>query len=101
MAHEILVGLMVTDDALYGEYRAAMLPLLERAGGRFRYDFKVAETLRAEGGASINRVFTICFPSLAAREAFFADEAYRAVRARFFEPAVAASALLAAYELEA
>lgn len=98
MAVERLVGLHVTDEDGYGAYREHMLPLLTAHGGTFGYDFRVAEVLRSEVDHPINRVFTIRFPDSAALEAFFAHPDYLAVRARWYEPAVAAGTELARYE---
>jgi uncharacterized protein (DUF1330 family) len=84
MAHEMLVGLKVTDDAAYARYRAAITPILHRFGGGFRYDFKVAEVVHTAAQAPINRVFTIRFADRASKDAFF-------------EGAVAATTILAEY----
>ena len=54
--------------------------------------------LRGADNPRLNRVFTIEFPDRAAKEAFFADARYGAVRARFFVPAVAATLVLAELE---
>ena len=89
-----LFGLEVTDDAGYARYRAAMAPLLARHGGRFGCDFVVARVLLAPN-PRIDRVFTMVFPDDPSRERFFADEEYRAVRKRWFEPSVAAVEVLA------
>jgi uncharacterized protein (DUF1330 family) len=85
--HTTLYGLEVKDDAGYARYREAMAPILARYGGRFGCDFVVARTLLGPS-PSINRVFTIAVPDLASRERFFADEEYRAVRAKWFAPSV-------------
>lgn len=96
---DILVGLQVTDQAQYAQYRQHMLPLLEAHGGRFVLDVHVAEVLRAPEPKPINRLFTLRFPSLADYEAFFADPDYLAVRKRYFEPSVAAVQRLGRYQL--
>ena len=57
----MVVGLQVTDDDVYTQYREAMKPLLEQAEGGFRYDFKVSEVLKSEEGLPVNRVFAIYF----------------------------------------
>ena len=98
MPHELLVGLQVKDDSLYAEYRRAMMPILQRFGGGFRYDFRIAETLRAENDAPINRVFTIHFVNRSAKDAFFADPDYQEAKRRFFEESVQATTILAEYE---
>jgi uncharacterized protein (DUF1330 family) len=98
MAHEMLVGLQLRDPAGYQRYRDAMAPLLREFGGGFRYDFTIAEVLRSAAPHPIDRLFTIHFPDRARAEAFFADARYRAIRARWFEPAVQATTILAQYE---
>jgi len=45
---EYLIGLYVTDDEMYKKYRTAMYPLLQKYGGDFGYDFKIAEVLKSE-----------------------------------------------------
>lgn len=99
MAHENLVGLHVTDESSYQRYREHMTPILSRYGGGFRYDFKIAETLRSATPAVINRVFVISFPDAAAKVAFFADPEYLAVRERYFAPAVAAVTIMAEFDV--
>ena len=98
MAYEMLVGLQVKDDAGYGRYRGAMAPILARFGGGFRYDFRIAEVLRQETEAPINRVFTIHFTDRARSDAFFADPAYLAIRNEFFASSVGATTILASYD---
>lgn len=93
------MGMQIDDDALYTQYRAEMTPLLEAAGGSFGVDVRVSEVLRSPAKRSFNRLFTIRFPSAAAREAFFADPAYIDVRKRLFEPAVAHYDQLAVYDV--
>ena len=86
--HVLFFGLEVKNEALYQRYRGAMTPILKAYGGSFGYDFVVSHVLKSETDASINRVFTILFPEQSAAERFFADSAYRAVRAELFAPAV-------------
>jgi uncharacterized protein (DUF1330 family) len=89
---EILVGLMVTDEAMYATYRAHMTPLLTARGGSFGVDVRVAEVLANPGSEPFNRLFTIRFPSRAVHDAFFSDPEYLEVRKRCFEPSVAPTA---------
>jgi uncharacterized protein (DUF1330 family) len=96
---EILVGLRVTDEVGYADYRAHMMPLLGEHGGSFGVDVRVAEVLKNPGSEPFNRLFTIRFPSLAAHDAFFADPRYLAVRQRFFEPSVAHTARFGRYQV--
>ena len=98
MPYERLIGLQVTDDALYQQYRDAMSPILARYGGYFRYDFRIADVLKNEGGSPINRVFALDFPDKAKKEAFFADAEYLAVRDKFFKLSVGAVTTIAEYE---
>ena len=86
--HETLVGLHVTDQDAYAQYRTAMTPLLEAVGGFFRYDFTIDEQLRGDSDPAINRLFLISFPDADTEAAFFADPAYVAAKKQFFEPAV-------------
>jgi len=97
MSYQMTVGLLVTDQEKYAQYRAEMTPLLEAAGGGFRYDFEVARTLKGEAGHDVNRLFVIQFPDRAARERFFADPRYLEIRARLFEKAVGATTIIAEY----
>ena len=92
--HVTLIGLEVTDDAGYARYRNATTPILARHGGAFGSDFVAAQMLKGPN-PRINRVFTLTFPSCANRKRLFADEEYRSVRARWFEPAVGAVEVLA------
>lgn len=96
--YEMLVGLDVTDADVYKDYRSAMRPILESFGGSFGYDFRVSEVLKNESEDEINRVFTIRFPSETKMEAFFADPAYQAVKAEFFDASVKTINILASYE---
>jgi uncharacterized protein (DUF1330 family) len=93
-----IVGLDVRDDTLYQRYRDGMTPILSRYGGEFGYDFVVSRVLKSETSAPINRLFMLVFPDKSARDGFFADPAYRAVRAEFFEPAVGAVTEIASFE---
>jgi len=89
MPYEVTYGLLVSDQETYARYRKEMAPMLEDAGGRFRYDFEVARTLKSEAGGELNRVFVIQFPDRKAWNGFLADPRYAVVRARYFEPSVA------------
>ncbi len=98
MSHEMVVAMHVTDDDAYTRYRAAMMPILASYGGGFRYDFKVGETLRAEAGHPVNRVFTIHFADRPSMDRFFSDPAYLEAKRAFFEGAVAHTTIVAAYD---
>jgi len=91
------MGLMVVDEGMYGQYRRAMAPYLQRHGGSFRYDFKIAETLFSETPEPINRVFVIAFPDKAANDAFLADPEYLKVREAFYKPSVARATTLGVF----
>ena len=94
-SHVRSYGVQVVDQDRYRRYRAGMTPILHRYGGDFGYDFVVAEVLKQETAAPMNRVFTMRFPDRATAERFFADPAYLAVRTELFEPAVSHVTLLA------
>jgi uncharacterized protein (DUF1330 family) len=99
MPYQMTVGLAVADDACYSQYREEIAPLLEAAGARFCYDFRIGQTLKSEAGHEINRLFMLQFPDRGARKRFFTDPQYIAIRSRLFERAVAAATVLAEYEL--
>ena len=94
---EILVGLHVHDNTEYDLYRAGMTPMLHAMGGSFRQDMHVSEQLKGEEEGKINRIFVISFPDKATNDRFFADEAYKQVRAKHFDAAVESSVILASY----
>ncbi len=71
MVYEMLLGLHVTNDKVYQDYREKMTPLLVECGGGFGYDFKISEVLKSQTDKEINRVFTIYFPDQEAMEQFF------------------------------
>ena len=98
MTYEMLVGLTVADDQGYQRYRAAMTPLLTACGGGFRYDFVVGKVLASASDHPINRVFAIHFPDERAKDAFFADPRYLAIRSEHFDAAVSGRTLIAAYQ---
>ena len=98
MTYELMVGLTVTDDSIYQQYRSAMAPLLTAHGGGFRYDFTVAKVLRSASDHPINRIFAIYFASKAQMEAFFANADYQAIKARFFQASVSGTTVFGAYE---
>ena len=98
MTHEMVVGLNVTDDANYARYREAMAPLLAAHGGGFRYDFTIAKALKSASPHPINRLFAIYFETKAKKDAFFSNPDYVAIRARYFEPAVAGTTVIGAYD---
>jgi len=98
MPYERIVGLEVTDQDGYTQYRTEMAPLLDAAGGEFRYDFEVARVLRRqEGDAEINRTFVMRFPDKSSKERFFGDPRYADIKRRFVDPAVKARVLIAEY----
>lgn len=95
---EMIIALLVADHEQYAQYRAEIAPLLERAGGRFRYDFEVARTLKGEAEHDINRLFVLQFSDPAGKERFFADPQYREIRARLYEKAVKCTTIIAEYD---
>jgi uncharacterized protein (DUF1330 family) len=97
MSFEITIALFVADHEQYAQYRAEIAPLLKTAGGRFRYDFEVARTLKSDASHEINRVFVLQFPDRESKERFFADPVYREIRRWLFEQAVRATSVIAEY----
>jgi uncharacterized protein (DUF1330 family) len=96
--YEVIVGLEVTDDNLYNKYREGMKPILSNYGGGFRYDFKIAQTLKSESDGPINRLFAIYFESKDSMDQFFSNEDYLKVRSEFFEPSVSSTTMISGYE---
>jgi len=92
------VALYVTDEAMYQDYRNAMLPILESVGGGFRYDFKVSETLKNDTNHEINRVFIIYFPDKETSTKFFQDPEYLKIKEQYFVNSVAALTNISEYE---
>jgi uncharacterized protein (DUF1330 family) len=97
MAQELVVALQVDNADTYKRYRAEIRPLLEKAGGAFRYDFEVAQTLVNGTQHNINRVFVLAFPDADAKARFFADPSYRKIRSRLYEAAVSGTTVIAEY----
>lgn len=100
MSIQNLVGLYVTNDEMYRAYREAMMPILQNYGGGFGYDFKIAETLRSETDAPINRVFTIHFPDQESQDAFFSNPDYLEIKQNYFVPAVSHTTTIDTYVRE-
>ncbi|MGF1720799.1 DUF1330 domain-containing protein [Vibrio kyushuensis] len=96
--YEFLVGLEVTDNAVYTQYREAMKPLLSFHGGSFGYDFVVSEVLLSQVDVPINRVFTINFPNQATADEFFSNDEYLQVKERYFNESVQNTTIIASYE---
>ncbi len=98
MPVEMLVGLNVVDDQAYQSYRDEMTPILNRYGGGFGYDFRVAEVLRSTTEAPINRVFTICFPNEESMNSLFSNEDYLRIKQSHFDKSVSDTTIMATYE---
>ena len=94
---ERLVGLNITDEKLYQEYRKGMLPILKEYGGSFGYDFKVSDVLISETTDTINRVFTINFPDENTSKEFFSDKNYKQVREKYFIKSVTSATIISQY----
>ncbi len=97
MKYERVVGLEVIDDIQYSLYRENMKPILSQYDGGFGYDFKISEVLKSEVESSINRVFTIYFPSEQASNNFFKDPQYLRVKEKFFAESVNSTTTIAQY----
>jgi len=101
---ETLVGLKVTDDRGYRNYRNKMKPLLVKMGGGFRYDFFVAGECDLDisdqfekdvQNGLINRLFIIFFPDKEIRDEFFSNEDYKSLKQQYFEPSVENTTIIA------
>jgi uncharacterized protein (DUF1330 family) len=98
MSFERIVGLDVTDDEEYQKYRDAMVPILESFGGSFGFDFKIAEVLKSKTEDSINRVFTIDFPSKEVMDDFFSEPSYLEVKNKYFKHSVSSATTISMHE---
>ena len=83
-----IVALLVTDQRMYAEYRRNMTPLLTACGGMFQFDVEVSRDLK-QPERKFNRLFAVQFPDRETRNHFFVDPQYLAIRAKYFNPAVA------------
>ncbi len=97
---EVLVGLHVTDEAGYTNYRAGMTPILHDMGAYFRLDLRVSEMLKGDADDPFNRVFIISFPDQDTMDRFFSNEQYQDVRSQHFDPSVKSFAKIAAFTHE-
>jgi len=97
MSYEMLVGLHVTNDKIYQEYREAMKPILAEYGGGFKCDFKVSETLFPTDNKDINRVFIIYFDDENTMECFFAHPDYLKVKEKYFQNSVSNTVIFSSY----
>jgi len=95
---EYVVGLEVTDDEMYSEYRKNMMPILKSFRGGFHYDFKIEEVLKTQSEDSINRVFTIYFPNKKVADEFFSNEEYLRVKEKYFVKSVKSMTIIAECE---
>ena len=98
MSFERIMGLDVIDDEEYQRYREGMIPILETFGGSFGFDFKVAEVLKSKTDHSINRVFTIDFPSKEAMDSFFSNPSYLEVKSKHFKSSVKSATVISMHE---
>ena len=98
MSFERIMGLDVTNDDEYQKYRDGMGPILESFGGSFGFDFKIAEVLKSKTEDSINRVFTIDFPSKEVMDNFFSDPSYLEVKSKYFESSVKSVTTISMHE---
>ena len=96
--YEFLVGLEVSDNGAYSDYRASMKPILSAFGGGFGFDFVISEVLLSKVDTPINRVFTIHFPNKTTAENFFSDTEYLKVKAQFFDVSVSYMTIISGYE---
>ncbi|MFK8068769.1 MAG: dihydrofolate reductase [Gammaproteobacteria bacterium] len=95
---ERVVGLNVTDEQSYQQYRDAMMPILISMGGKFTYDFRVGEVLKSESENTINRLFIISFPDEKTHDKFFDLAEYKAIKEKYFKPAVESVSLISKHK---
>jgi uncharacterized protein (DUF1330 family) len=93
-----VMGICVTDEEEYSNYRKGILPILQSYGGSFGYDFKVSEVIQTKEVAPINRVFTIEFPSQEVMEKFFNDPDYLVVKKTHLDISISSRTVIAMFE---
>ena len=98
--YERIMGLNVVNETEYQKYRDAMSPILKSFGGSFGYDFKIAEVLKSKTEDSINRVFTIEFPSKQKMDEFFAFPDYIYVREKHLDNSVSSKTVISMHETD-
>jgi uncharacterized protein (DUF1330 family) len=75
MAAYVVANVQVNDSDAYAEYRAQVLPTVERFGGRFLARGGRTELL--EGGYEPRRVVILEFPSYERAKEWYESEEYR------------------------
>jgi uncharacterized protein (DUF1330 family) len=95
---ERIMGLHVVDDDGYQKYRAGMEPILVSIGGSFGYDFRIAEVLRSKTENTINRVFTIEFPSKQVMDDFFSRPDYLEIQEKYLKNSVKSKTVISMHE---
>ena len=98
--YEYIVGLDIVNDELYDKYRKFMMPILNKYGGGFKYDFKIQQTLKSSCEENINRVFLIYFPSKIKADEFFSNKEYLLIKDKYFTPSVKSTTIISSYEVE-
>ncbi len=79
-AFDVTYLLNVSNETLYNEYRADIVPICERHGVKIRHDFGVSKVHGSESTQPVNRVFLATFPSPEGMKAFFSDPAYQVAK---------------------
>jgi len=92
------MGIYVTNEEEYANYRKGMMPILHTYGGSFGYDFKVSEVLKSKEDGPINRVFTIEFPNQETMEKFFSDPNYLVVKKAHLDCSISSRTVIAMFE---
>lgn len=98
MSFERIMGIYVTDDDEYQNYREGMLPILHSFGGSFGFDFKVSEVLKSKTNDPINRVFTLEFSNRQVMEEFFSNPNYIEVKNKHFKNSVQSVTTISMHE---
>lgn len=98
MRIERLMGMYITNEDMYNNYRERMTPILKSYGGGFSYDFKVSEVLKSDVKEKINRVFIIYFQNEESMNHFFSDIDYLTIKEKYFTSSVSDITEIAKYE---
>lgn len=77
----VVFNVNILDPETYAAYRVRIGPILERYGATVRAEFEVASTINSSTAEDkVNRLIVFILPSHDARDRFFTDGQYLAVK---------------------
>ena len=76
----LIVDETITEQELFEEYKRAVVPTIEKYGGRFLARGEALETLEANGTWTPDRLVIVEFPDMAALKAWYESPEYAPAR---------------------